>query len=87
MAPIYRTYVAYNGNTRMTVVTNDEAERLRWLLSASPTIIYTLRRGEGGLVPLSVSANVERITGYSPEEALSRRGGRVTCIRRTAAQQ
>ena len=48
------------------------AERqLRHVLEASPTILYALRVEGGGFMPLMVSDNIQRIFGFSPEEALT----------------
>ena len=45
-------------------------ERLQHLLDASPTIVFTLRVDDGKLRPVWVSANINRMLGYTVEEAL-----------------
>jgi diguanylate cyclase (GGDEF)-like protein/PAS domain S-box-containing protein len=47
------------------------SERLGHLLSTSPVVLYAIRRDEQGYRAVWVSDNVERITGYTPAEALS----------------
>lgn len=46
-------------------------ERLTGLLTASPTVLYVLRLEGGGPVPVWVSDNIHRITGFTAEEALA----------------
>ncbi|AVR89931.1 putative bifunctional diguanylate cyclase/phosphodiesterase [Thauera aromatica] len=48
-----------------------DGARLRRLLSASPTILYSLRERDGRLSATWVSDNVARLTGYSSAQALA----------------
>lgn len=45
--------------------------RLARLLSATSTVLYSLRVEDGRLVPIWVSDNLLRVTGFSAEEALA----------------
>lgn len=47
------------------------AAQLRGLLQNSPTIIYTMEDHDGVLTPVEVSDNIERIVGFSRDEALA----------------
>jgi two-component system, cell cycle sensor histidine kinase and response regulator CckA len=46
--------------------------RLQHIVSSSPSVLYSLTVEGQALVPRWVSANVERFTGYTPEEVESR---------------
>lgn len=46
------------------------ATQLRGLLTNSPTVVYTMRPIDGVLRAVEVSENIERLFGYSQEEAL-----------------
>jgi two-component system cell cycle sensor histidine kinase/response regulator CckA len=46
-------------------------QRLQHVVSSSPTVLYSLAVEDRTLAPSWVSANVERLTGYTPEEVSS----------------
>ncbi|OWW21442.1 EAL domain-containing protein [Noviherbaspirillum denitrificans] len=46
------------------------SERLRHLLSANPTILYSLKVEGTRFTPVWISDNVTRVVGYTPEECL-----------------
>jgi PAS domain S-box-containing protein len=46
-------------------------EMLRQMLAHSPVVTYTLRIEEGKVIPLLVSENIERLLGFTVNEALS----------------
>ena len=60
--------------------------KLQHLLEASPTILYTMRYGDGTPLPGTISANVTRILGYSPDEASQPDWWLTTCTLRTLPQ-
>jgi diguanylate cyclase (GGDEF)-like protein/PAS domain S-box-containing protein len=48
----------------------ETSKRLGHVLAASPVILYTLRLEDGGAVPTWVSGNIQRLLGYTEDEAL-----------------
>ncbi len=46
-------------------------EHLRHLLDASPVVLYALRLQDDGAVATWVSSNIERLLGYTPDQALA----------------
>jgi len=46
-------------------------DRLQHVVSSSPAVLYSLGVEDGSLTPRWVSANVERLIGYTPEEVHS----------------
>ena len=46
------------------------AAQLQRLLQDSPTVMYTMRVINGELTPVSVTENLDRLFGYTPEEGL-----------------
>lgn len=56
--------------TRERINLKKTSLRLSHLLSASPTILYNLRFVNKVPQPIWVSENIERLLGYTPEEAL-----------------
>ncbi|WP_374245472.1 PAS domain S-box protein [Zoogloea sp.] len=50
----------------------DTEQQLHNLVETSPTVLYSLRvSGPGQVVPLAVSANIERVLGYTGEQCLA----------------
>lgn len=47
------------------------SDRLGYVLAISPVILYTLRLDSAGIVPTWVSGNIERLMGYTEEQALA----------------
>ena len=45
-------------------------ERLHHLVSANPSVIYSLKFQNGELVPTWISDNIVQLTGHTPEEVL-----------------
>jgi len=56
---------------RERVILKQISLRLSHLLAASPAVLYNLRFTGNGLQPAWVSKNIERLIGYTPEEALA----------------
>lgn len=48
----------------------ETSRQLHHLLEASPVVLYTLRIEAERVVPVSISDNITRLLGYTPEEAL-----------------
>ncbi len=46
------------------------SERLNQVLETSPVILYSLRQANGVVTPVWVSSNIQRLLGYSEEQAL-----------------
>jgi two-component system, cell cycle sensor histidine kinase and response regulator CckA len=57
--------------TRTEEALREAQQRLQHVVSSSPTVLYTLAVEGQTLTPRWVSANVERFSGYTPEEVRS----------------
>jgi PAS domain S-box-containing protein len=64
---------------RAATALRDAQQRLHHVVTSSPSVLYSLRPEGGRFVANWVSENVERLLGYTAEEALPRTGGPRTC--------
>lgn len=60
------------GRKRVEEALRESKERLHYLVSANPAMIYALQLVNGEMLPTWVSDNVARLTGFTPKEAFAR---------------